>query len=219
MRGIWKCPSQLGLRREGTRIAHARPAISDLVTREGTFVPQLTQEYVIEGKGLYKTAAGNAIDQDIAEDRQRYMAELEVIREKHERAREAYDREASTQLKVRYHQVEAKLRAESDEMDQLHTMRHEAQGQENVPDSMFLRPQKTEDTAAKAQKRRVREKRVIRWVARCVAIGLTVTATVLTGFAGVEAGLSLIAAVESFCMAQKELEAKRKVAKSHTDER
>ena len=73
-------------RYQGSR--HSALEIIEMSKRAGAFIPQLTQEYVIEGKELYKTAAGRAIDEDAAKALEDHKKDLLRLREEHRQALE-----------------------------------------------------------------------------------------------------------------------------------
>lgn len=184
--------------------------IINLVTRGAMFVPQLTREYVIEGNELCETAAGRAIDQDIAKARDQQKAELATLRREHDRACEARDADAASKLRLLTLQTESRLKVMDDEMDQLRTTRAEAQDRADQLDSMVSRPESTDNKTGRAEKRRSRQKRALRWFWRFAAMGTAVTMSVLTQGAMVPAGVALVTRVEGLCQAGKNRELQRK---------
>lgn len=96
-------------------------------TRQGEFIPQLIKEYVIEGKELSRTAAGRAIDIDMAEARERNRQELETLRIEYEQALENEDAKAAEELKTITSRIETSLKAIDAETEQLRETRAEAQ--------------------------------------------------------------------------------------------
>ena len=202
----WKGPLKAGAKMR--RYDDTRPSALDIValaTEAGMFIPQLSEEYIIKGYELCQTAAGRAIDHDIAMARDRHEAELATLRQQQQRTL----------------RLEAKLKVMDDEMDQLRATRNEAQERADELDLLVSRPNNKDDThkttttttttSAREAKRRVRKKRAFRWFGRFAAMGTAVVMSALTHGAMVPVGLALVIGVEEWCQSDKdrELEEKR----------
>lgn len=172
----------------------------------GLFTPQLTREYVIEGKELHQTAAGRAIDADIANARERHEQELERWRQEHDEALELGNAQAAAELGALTQRAETRLKVIQEETEQLRLNRHSAQTQMDDAEA------KSSYTAFDDLDERhyARQKRAMRWFARFAAMGAAVTMTVLTHGAMAPVGISLYAAVETVCQADKDRDAEKR---------
>ena len=77
--------------------------------RAEVFIPRLVQEYVLEGKELYQTAAGRAIDENIAQIRERHQQALEKSLVEHMDAKAHGDAQATRELETHLQILKAKL--------------------------------------------------------------------------------------------------------------
>ncbi|KAL8684589.1 MAG: hypothetical protein Q9218_008230, partial [Villophora microphyllina] len=93
----------------------------------GGFMPTLVEEYVVRGMKLDETAAGKAIDLDLAQARERNRMEIGELRAEYEQARQDDDEQATTELKALSQQIDARLMAIDAETEQLRTARLETQ--------------------------------------------------------------------------------------------
>ena len=189
-------------------------SIIALATEGGMFIPQLTQEYIISGAELCYTAAGRAIDHDMAIARDRHETELLALRHQHSLACDAREAAAAAQLQQRTLRVEAKLKVMDDEMNQLRTTRSVAQERADELDLLVSRRHRPEDATTAAHNTTMttsaRKKRALRWFARFAATGTAVAMSVLTHGAMVPAGLALVVGVNRWCQAEKDRELKKK---------
>lgn len=183
------------------------------VTAGGTFVPQLTKEYAIDGIELCKTTAGRAIDEQLAKARDKHEVDLAALRQRLNSARQARDAQAASQLRT----LEAQLKVLDDELGQLRTTREEAQDREDELDSLISHPEKFKGPTHKEAKHRARKKRALRWFGRFAAMGAALAMSVLTHGAMVPVGVSLVAAVETLCQQDKDRELQRKAMKLDID--
>ena len=186
-----------------------------LATKGGMFIPQLTQDYVIEGHELCQTAAGRAIDHDMAVARDRHEAELATLRQQHDRARDA---DSAAKLRQQTLRIEAKLKVMDDETDQLRATRDGAQERADELDLLVSRAKNrdthtttTATTSEREAKRHARKKRAFRWFGRFAAMGTAVVISALTHGMMVPMGLALVVGVEDWCQADKDRELKKKM--------
>ena len=182
--------------------------ILNQVTTSGMFLPKLTTEYVIDGMELYRTNAGRAIDEDLARARDKNEADLTAIRQRFGFAREAHDAESTSKVRL----LEAQLRVLDDEVDQLRLTRERAQEREDDLDPLITKVMASKGSLTPEEaKRRARKKRAARWLGRFAAMGAAVAMSVLTHGAMVPVGISLYAAVETLCQADKDREVQKKL--------
>ena len=185
----------------------------ELSKRAGAFIPQLTQEYVIEEKELYKTAAGRAIDEGIAKAREDHEKELLRLQQEHRQAFEDSNARSEAEIETLILQNEAKLRTMNNETERLRAIRNGAQIQMDRLEQLTLHSDHDDSRSviqAHHDKRRARKKRATRWFGRAVALGAAVTMSVLTGGTMAPVGVSLIGVVEGVCQLDKDREAAKK---------
>ncbi|KAL9598455.1 MAG: hypothetical protein Q9219_004491 [cf. Caloplaca sp. 3 TL-2023] len=103
--------------------------IIEVAVRRGVFLPQLVREYTVQGKKLDQTAAGRAIDLDLAKARDRNEQELGKLKAEHEQARETNDTQATGELMMLSQKIDESLKALDAETEQLRTTRIETQKQ------------------------------------------------------------------------------------------
>ena len=195
--------------------SHSALEIVELSKRTGVFIPQLTQEYVIEERELYKTAAGRAIDEDIIKTRESHEKDLIRLRGEHRQALENSAAQSKAELKALILQKEAKLKTIDDETERLRASRNSTQNQMDQLEPLTLHSDSGDDRSvvqAKHDKRRARQKRALRWFGRAAAIGAAVTMSVLTGGTMTPVGMSLVGAVETVCQMDKDREAETRKA-------
>ena len=211
---FWKEPLVAGAR--ATRFEDSQRSALDIlsqVTAGGMFVPQLTEEYAIDGTELCKTTAGRAIDEGLAKARDRHEVELAALQQRLISARQTQDAQAASQLRT----LEAQLKVLDDELDQLRTTREEAQDREDELESLISHSDKPKGLTREEAKRRARKKRAVRWFGRFAAMGAAVAMSVLTHGAMVPVGITLVAAVETLCQHDKDREMQRKGMKLDGD--
>lgn len=172
----------------------------------GLFTPQLTQEFAIQGMPLHRTAAGRAIDKDIAKAYERQEKDLEKWRKEYQEALEAGDARWAAELEAFSSKANSQLQILHEETERLRTNRDLAQTQMDEADSNFYDYKSYMDQ--EEIRHRARQKRALRWFARFGGMGAAVTLTVLTGGAMAPVGISLYAAIETVCQADKNREAK-----------
>ena len=192
---------------------HSALEIIELSKRAGAFIPQLTQEYVIEEKELYKTAAGRAIDEDVAKAREVHEKDLLRLREEHKQAFEDSNARHEAEIETLILQNEAKLRRMDNEKERLRATRNEAQIQMDRLEKLTLHSDHGDSRSviqAHLDKRRARQKRALRWFGRAAALGAAVTMSVLTGGTLAPVGVSLLGVVEGVCQLDKDREAAKK---------
>ncbi|KAI4232031.1 MAG: hypothetical protein LQ349_005249 [Xanthoria aureola] len=98
-------------------------------TRRGGFVPRLMQEYAVDGMKLSATAAGHAIDGDVARARERNEQELEKLRAEYKSAMDEDDAESTAALNAVRLRMEESMKVLDEETEQLRATRSEAQKQ------------------------------------------------------------------------------------------
>ena len=182
----------------------------------GVFIPQLAQEYAIDGKELHQTAAGRAIDEDITRARERHEQDLEKLRADHREALEFDKSQDAAELKPLLVSAEARLQDLGNEMHRLRADRNLAQMRMDESDAMSAETNSKEDMLAPDaadDKHRARKKRALRWFGRFLAMGAAVTMSVLTSGAMIPVGMSLYGAVESLCQRDKDREAEKRMGK------
>ncbi|MCJ1450779.1 hypothetical protein MMC28_001113 [Mycoblastus sanguinarius] len=183
-----------------------------VATKRGCFTPQLTREYVTEGKELCNTAAGRAIDEDLAKARDQQEEALATCRKEHNKALQTRNAQAAQRLRLQTLHVEAKLKTMDDETDQLRMTREEAQEQADELD-LLISPEFCETMdwiAAKAEKRRARRKRAVRWFGRFAGLGAGIAISVLSHGAMVPVALALMGGIEELCQEDKKRDEERK---------
>ncbi|KAL8826198.1 MAG: hypothetical protein Q9191_003950 [Dirinaria sp. TL-2023a] len=201
-------------RYEDTRLSALE--LINLSKSAGVFVPQLAQEYAVEGKELHQTAAGRAIDEDITRARERHEQDLERLRAEHRQTLEFDKVQDAVELKPLLASVEARLQNLADEMQRLRADRNLAQIRMDEFDAMSAATSSNEDMLAPDaadDKPRARKKRALRWFGRFLAMGAAVTMSVLTHGAMIPVGMSLYGAVESLCQRDKDREAGKRIGK------
>ena len=207
------------LREAGAQIArykdsrHSALEIIQVSKRAGFFVPQLTQEYVIEGKELYETAAGQTIDEDTAKILRGHENDLIRLREEHRQALEDSDAKSRAELEALILQKESKLKTIADETGQLHATRNAVQTQLDRLESSNLHSDYGDNRShiqADHNKRRARQKRALRWFGRAAAMGAAVSMSVLSGGTLAPVGISLYGTVETICQMDKDRERAKK---------
>lgn len=179
--------------------------IFDAAIMGGRFTPQLTREYVIEGKELCKTAAGRAIDEDLAKAREEQEMALETLREEHDNVLRTHRAELADELGLQARQLEVELKSVDDEMDRLRTTREEVQEREDELDPL-ISPDFCEDMdwiEAKAKRRRARQKRAMRWFARFAGLGAGIAMSVLSHGALAPVACLLVREIEKMCQVSK----------------
>ncbi|KAI4219270.1 MAG: hypothetical protein L6R36_008438 [Xanthoria steineri] len=97
-------------------------------TRRGRFVPRLMQEYAVDGMELSATAAGRAIEGDVARARERNEQELETLRAEYKSAMDEDDAKSTAAVNAVRLRIES-LKVLDEETEQLHATRSEAQKQ------------------------------------------------------------------------------------------
>lgn len=185
--------------------------IVDVATKRGSFTPQLTREYVIESKELCKTAAGRAIDEDLAKARDQQTEALEILGEERDKALQTRRAEAAEKLRVQTLPLEAKLKNMNDEMDQLRMTREEAQEQDDELD-LLISPDfcETMDWINAKAKKRARQKRAMRWFGRFACLGAGIMMSVLTHGAMAPVAIAMSFGIEELCQESKKREAERR---------
>ncbi|KAL8719033.1 MAG: hypothetical protein Q9181_008120, partial [Wetmoreana brouardii] len=203
---FWKEPLAAGATMR--RFEDTRQSALDIVkqaTRNGTFTPKLTREYVLEGKALYQTSAGRAIDDNLAKAREQQEDALETLRREHLKALKTRTGQGAETLRLQALQLEAKLNNVEDELQQLRLGREEDQERMDKLDSLSVGGNhgilKWADR--KAEKRKTRQMRAVRWFARFAALGAAVAISVLSHGAMVPVGLTLVGGVENLCQEYK----------------
>ncbi|KAL9617514.1 MAG: hypothetical protein Q9204_008479, partial [Flavoplaca sp. TL-2023a] len=116
--------------------------ITRAAARSGEFIPQLMQEYAIDGNELCATAAGRAIDGDVSRARERNEQELEKLRGEYKRAMDDENAESTAALNAVWIRIEESLRVIDEETQELRATRLEAQKQLD----------ELEETAARTQR-------------------------------------------------------------------
>ncbi|KAL9078164.1 MAG: hypothetical protein Q9157_002922 [Trypethelium eluteriae] len=184
------------------------------VTATGVFTPQLVQEYIIEGRALQDTAAGRALDEDLASARKKHQAELATMRSEYNRAFAAKDADTAAQIRVLSERREAKLKEMDNDLEQLRATRDEAQKRIDELESLAAASIISIDPAElKSDRRRRRQKRAFRWFGRFAAFGGAVTMTILSHGVMAPVGLGLITGVEAIFQEQKNRDAAEKLAR------
>ena len=190
--------------------------IVQLATRGGIFLPQLTQEYVVEKRQLDDTAVGRAVDESIAKAREGHERALACWREEHRQALEHADIQAKAELETLSLQAETKLKILADETKQLRATRVAAQAHLDDLETEKSNSDYDENKSilrtddSHRDKHRARQKRALRWFGRFAAMGSAVTMSVLTSGAMIPVGISLVGAVEGICQMDKDREAAKK---------
>ncbi|KAL8877464.1 MAG: hypothetical protein Q9192_008662, partial [Flavoplaca navasiana] len=124
-----------GLLAQGAKIARYGDSqesaleITRAAARPGIFIPQLMQEYAIDGLELCATAAGRAIDGDVSRARERNEQELEKLRGECKRAMDDENAESTAALNAVWIRTEESLRVIDEETQELRATRLEAQKQ------------------------------------------------------------------------------------------
>ena len=203
----WKEPIRRGASvKRFDRSKRSALEIVDVATRYGQFTPQLTREYIIEGKELCNTAAGRAIDEDMTRARDQQEEALAMCRKEHKEALQHRSTEVAEKLRLQTRYLEAKLKSMDDEMRQLGMTREAAQEQADKL-NLLVSPNFSEAmdwVAAKAEKRRARQKRAMRWFGRFAGLGAGVAMSVLSHGAMVPIALALMKGIEELCQRAKD---------------
>lgn len=192
--------------------------IIDLCTQAGMFVPLLTREYVLEGKELQQTAAGQAIDRDMVEGRERHETQLQELEGEYHRALEACKMNEIEYFQSQLSEMEAKLKIKEDGLEQFRLTRDEEQKRLDELESIVSDLEGKSDKAATTDKRTARQKRAFRWFARLAALGVATSITVVSHGVMAPVGLSIYGAVETVCQAQKDREVQRLRIKQQVDD-
>lgn len=79
------------------------------VAKSGGFIPKIAQEYVIEGKKLSETEAGQEVFDDIEKARAAYLEEVRALQEEHQSAMDANKNEFANILRQQQEDYKAKL--------------------------------------------------------------------------------------------------------------
>lgn len=124
----WFLAEGAGIERYGDSHESAL-VIMRAATRRGGFVPRLMQEYAVDGMELSATAAGRAIDSDVAQARERNEQELEKLRAEYKSAMDEDDAESTAALNAVWLRMEESLKVLDEETEQLRATRSEAQKQ------------------------------------------------------------------------------------------
>lgn len=122
--------------------------ITRAATRRGEFVPRLMQEYATEGIKLSATAAGRAIDGDVARARQRNEQELEKLRAEYKSAMDDDTAESTAALNAVWLRIEESLKVIDEETEQLRATRSEAQKQLDEFEEAAARTHRADDDVA-----------------------------------------------------------------------
>lgn len=237
--GYWKGFLEAGaapMRFEGSRASALE--IIKVAEKGGMFILQLTREYAINGMELCQTAAGRAIDEEMAKARDKRDAEMTALRKEHQRALELRKAEAAKALRSQMLRMEAKIKTMDDDMEKLRATRFEAQelADEADPKALYTSRNPAADetkrseaqelvdepesgaldisrhfVASRGKKHHARSKRALRWFGRFAALGAGIAMTVLTAGAMAPVGVSIVAGVESLCQADKDRELRRRL--------
>ena len=189
---------------------HSALEILELSKRSGAFIPQLTQEYAIDGKQLHQTAAGRAIDEDVADACERHEQNILQWQREHTEALEMGHAQAAEELQDLTLEAESKIKALRNESDLLRMNRDLAQDRMDALEALTVHSHSKAGTSVfhgGFDKQHAREKRAIRWFARFTAMGAGVTMTVLTHGVMAPTAISLYAVVETACQNDKDREA------------
>ena len=189
---------------------HSALETLELFKRSGAFIPQLMQEYAIDGKQLHQTAAGRAIDEDVADACGRHEQNILQWQREHTEALEMGHAQAAEELKNLTLEAGSKIKALRNESDLLRMNRDLAQDRMDALDALTVHSHSKAGTLALHggfDKQHAREKRAIRWFARLTAMGAGVTMTVLTHGMMAPIAISLYAVVETACQDDKDREA------------
>ncbi|KAL8653077.1 MAG: hypothetical protein Q9226_003997 [Calogaya cf. arnoldii] len=122
--------------------------ITKAAARRGEFVPRLMQEYAIGGMKLSATAAGRAIDGDVARARERNEQELERLRAEYKSAMDDENAESTAALNADWLRIEESLRVIDEETEQLRATRWEAQKQLDEFEEAAARAHRADDDVA-----------------------------------------------------------------------
>lgn len=174
------------------------------VIQRGSFVPQLTTEYVAEGRALMDTTAGRAINKDLAEIRVSHNKELAYIRTEYARAIEARDADAAVQMQALQRKTEKSVQKLEKDVKMLSNTRVEEQ--EYLDDLEYestasLVPLESADMPSEHLTRR--QKRALRWSVRFAGLGTAVALTALTHGAMAPLGVTLVIGIETILQAVK----------------
>lgn len=197
------------------RFEDTKQSAVDIVQRiaeSGTFIPQLTREYVLEGKPLCETAAGHAIEPELAKTREEQKQALEDLQGEYAQLLGTHVNKMKENLNQQVLELKSKLGVLDDELSQLRTTRQEAQDHADELDLMIA-SQYTDISKyeiEKTERKHARNKRVLRWFGRFAALGAATALSVLSHGAMVPIGLSIIAGVESLCQEDRKREKERK---------
>ena len=183
--------------------------IIDLCTQAGMFVPLLTRDYVIEGKELHQSAAGRAIERDIAAARERHATQLQALETEYNQALEACKTEEVEYFQSQLSEMEAKLKIKEDGMQQFKMTRDEEQKRLDELESKVFDLDNKSEMAAVTDKHTARQKRAFRWFARFAALSVATSISVVSHGALAPVGISIYGAVEAACQAEKDREVRR----------
>lgn len=172
---------------------------------------------MLKSKKLQDTAAGCAVNEEIAKARERHQTELNAIRIESEHAQEVENAEMVARTEDMKRQMERKLEQVDRETEQLCATRQETErlfdqleaqweNESTVATTNF-----EESTSEKWQRRSVR---AFRWFGRFAAMGGAVTLSVLSAGAMAPLGMSLIEGVEAVFQNQKNRELMRRQARA-----
>ncbi|KAL8924263.1 MAG: hypothetical protein Q9172_002776 [Xanthocarpia lactea] len=122
--------------------------ITRAAAQQGEFVPRLMQEYAIEGIKLYATAAGRAINGDVARARERNEQELEKLRAEYKSAMDDDNAESTAALNAVWLRIEESLKVIDEETEQLRATRSEVQKQLDELEETAARTHHADDDVA-----------------------------------------------------------------------
>lgn len=177
-------------------------------TQQASFLPRISQEYIVNGSALIDTAAGRAINTDLEEIRATHVDSLASIRSEYSEVLEANYIDTTASMKGLYATTEKKIQEVAEELRSLSYSR-EAEQRRLDHIEMVDFSLSTHETPGDRESDREsellarRKKRALRWFVRFAGLGVVVVTTALTHGAMAPVGVGLMVSIESVLQAAK----------------